>query len=433
MHQLPTTPVEGERDMLQWTGTTASNIAQYIAKHPDEGEALTLALAMIQGPKAVIQLAVGSVISQTQAGQEAVEYAEVARNFLGKVVAEYLEGSPLDGGESDGSYFLIGGGKLIVDVLMGAVSTSRGGRTNTVPDKTPSEHIAQNSKGPEVPNKQPDKSDSERDPCCFAAGTMVATPAGDRAIETLKVGDVVWTKPEHGSKPFAAAILKTYQRNDQPIYKLTLESTRPDGEVKQEALFVTPSHPFYVPAQRDFVPMIELKIGELLRSLDDGAGEGTSSRVVSVELYKPVGETFNLTVDIGHTFYVGDLKTWVHNTGPCRIDGNPKKEETSQEAQSEGSNTDGAKGVQSIIEPKIAQQMGKRGWTTDSLESVIANPSKTVVTKDTRFDPVSGTRLNDPATGYVAKDGSYVVRNDRTGAIVQVSDKNDKNWVAPWE
>lgn len=93
----------------------------------------------------------------------------------------------------------------------------------------------------------------------------------------------------------------------------------------------------------------------------------------------------------------------------------------------------GAKGMQSIIEPKIAQQMGKRGWTTDSLESVIANPSKTVVTKDTRFDPVSGTRLNDPATGYVAKDGSYVVRNDRTGAIVQVSDKNDKNWVAPWE
>jgi filamentous hemagglutinin len=91
------------------------------------------------------------------------------------------------------------------------------------------------------------------------------------------------------------------------------------------------------------------------------------------------------------------------------------------------------KGMQSIIEPKIAQQMGKRGWTTDSLESVIANPNKTVVTKDTRFDPVSGTRLNDPATGYVAKDGSYVVRNDRTGAIVQVSDKNDKNWVAPWE
>lgn len=92
-----------------------------------------------------------------------------------------------------------------------------------------------------------------------------------------------------------------------------------------------------------------------------------------------------------------------------------------------------AKGIPTVVEPKIAQQMGKRGWTTESLESVISNPSKTIVTKDTRFDPSSGTRLNDPATGYVAKDGSYVVRNDRTGAIVQVSDKNDKNWVAPWD
>ncbi|WP_369335435.1 colicin E5-related ribonuclease, partial [Pseudomonas sp.] len=35
------------------------------------------------------------------------------------------------------------------------------------------------------------------------------------------------------------------------------------------------------------------------------------------------------------------------------------------------------------------------------------------------------TRLNDPATGYIAKDGSYVVKNDRTGKIVQVSNRKD--------
>lgn len=46
---------------------------------------------------------------------------------------------------------------------------------------------------------------------------------------------------------------------------------------------------------------------------------------------------------------------------------------------------------------------------------------------------VSGARLNDPATGYIAKDGSYVVRNDRAGAIVQVSNKNCPEWVAPWD
>ncbi|WP_369992022.1 hypothetical protein [Pseudomonas xanthosomatis] len=65
----------------------------------------------------------------------------------------------------------------------------------------------------------------------------------------------------------------------------------------------------------------QLRPGDLLQSLEDGAGEGTSSRVASVVLFKPVGQTFNLTVDIGHTFYVGKLKTWVHNTGPCKLPG----------------------------------------------------------------------------------------------------------------
>ena len=93
----------------------------------------------------------------------------------------------------------------------------------------------------------------------------------------------------------------------------------------------------------------------------------------------------------------------------------------------------GAKRISITIEPKIAVQMGKRGWTESSIQSVIDKPIKTVVTKDTRFDTVSGSRLNDPATGYVAKDGSYVVINDRTGAIVQVSNKNDPGWIAPWD
>lgn len=39
----------------------------------------------------------------------------------------------------------------------------------------------------------------------------------------------------------------------------------------------------------------------------------------SLELYASEGTTYNLTVDVGHTFYVGNLKTWVHNTGPCAL------------------------------------------------------------------------------------------------------------------
>ncbi|MBD9547759.1 deaminase domain-containing protein [Pseudomonas sp. PDM01] len=156
-------------------------------------------------------------------------------------------------------------------------------------------------------------------PCCFAAGTKVSTPQGDRVIESLKVGDVVWSKPEKGGKPFAAAILATHQRSDQPIYRLKLKSVRGADAAESETLLVTPSHPFYVPAKRDFIPVIDLKPGDLLQSLADGDTENTSSEVESLELYLPEGKTYNLTVDVGHTFYVGELKTWVHNTGPCDL------------------------------------------------------------------------------------------------------------------
>ncbi|WP_081883315.1 two-partner secretion domain-containing protein [Pseudomonas sp. BRG-100] len=154
-------------------------------------------------------------------------------------------------------------------------------------------------------------------PCCFAAGTMVATPDGERAIDALRVGDVVWTKPEEGGEPFASKVSATHIRTDQPIYQLTLVKNGSAGEGITETLQVTPGHPFYVPARKGFVPLIELKPGDQLQSLGDGATQEASIKVISVALLQPQGTTYNLTVDIGHTFYVGKLSTWVHNTGPC--------------------------------------------------------------------------------------------------------------------
>lgn len=151
-------------------------------------------------------------------------------------------------------------------------------------------------------------------PCCFAAGTMVSTPDGDKAIETLKAGDIVWSKPEKGGKPFAAAVTATHVRTDQAIYRLKLNALDKD---QTDTLLVTPGHPFYVPARKDFVPAISLKPGDELQSLGDGSSNDASIRVESIEMVQPQGVTYNLTVDIGHTFYVGSLKTWVHNTGPC--------------------------------------------------------------------------------------------------------------------
>lgn len=84
------------------------------------------------------------------------------------------------------------------------------------------------------------------------------------------------------------------------------------------------------------------------------------------------------------------------------------------------------------IEPKIAGQMGTRGWTSSSIASTIANPSEALVTQDTRLNPTTGTRRNDPATAYINADGSYVVVNNKDGTVVQVSNRNNPNWKAPW-
>ena len=81
---------------------------------------------------------------------------------------------------------------------------------------------------------------------------------------------------------------------------------------------------------------------------------------------------------------------------------------------------------------KIEGQLAKRGWTKRLVQSSIDDPVRTVTTRDTRYLP-GGGRLADPATAYYNRRGGYVVRNDGTGDIVQVSDRTDSAWRAPWD
>jgi uncharacterized protein YukE len=83
------------------------------------------------------------------------------------------------------------------------------------------------------------------------------------------------------------------------------------------------------------------------------------------------------------------------------------------------------------IGSKIEKQMAVRGWTRSSIDELIGDFDRTVNTRDTRWTPM-GARLNDPATAYIRIDGAYVVRNDLTGDIVQVSNRHDLEWRSPW-
>lgn len=76
---------------------------------------------------------------------------------------------------------------------------------------------------------------------------------------------------------------------------------------------------------------------------------------------------------------------------------------------------------------KITKQIGPRGWTKDSISETINNPETTHPV----WDYTTGDKL--PATAYVQRGGGYVVVNDSTGEIVQVSDLTNPNWKPVWD
>jgi hypothetical protein len=75
---------------------------------------------------------------------------------------------------------------------------------------------------------------------------------------------------------------------------------------------------------------------------------------------------------------------------------------------------------------KIRKQMEPRGWTRALIEGTIRNPNQTGRTRDQRS--AVKEKRDEPATAYFRSDGSYVIRNDRTKEIVQISDRNDPDW-----
>ncbi|MBD2004233.1 MULTISPECIES: colicin E5-related ribonuclease [Cyanophyceae] len=80
---------------------------------------------------------------------------------------------------------------------------------------------------------------------------------------------------------------------------------------------------------------------------------------------------------------------------------------------------------------KILQQLSKRGWTKEAVIATIQNPCYTYATRDKRFNP-DGTKNNEAATIYYRSDDHYVICNDMSGDIVQVSDTNDPEWIDPF-
>lgn len=145
---------------------------------------------------------------------------------------------------------------------------------------------------------------------CFIAGTHVATPEGSRAIETLQPGDLVLAVDPAEGRVMAQSIVRVFRHDVIAIADLHIETSSGD----LQTLRATPEHPFWVPAQRQWIGVAQLAIGEEVLLID---GQLARVKVVDVvQLDQPV-TVYNFEVEHLNTYFVqqpGGVGVLVHNT-----------------------------------------------------------------------------------------------------------------------
>jgi len=137
-----------------------------------------------------------------------------------------------------------------------------------------------------------------RDSECFAAGTLVLTPAGERPIEAIQAGDLVlsWDFAQAALVP--APVVATMQHGGSAVLALHLAN----GTILQ----VTAEHPLWV--RGDWLPAGRVRVGD---ALSHAAGVLTPVRVVTIQ-QGAVTDVYNIEVGHSdHTYVAGGIL--VHN------------------------------------------------------------------------------------------------------------------------
>jgi RHS repeat-associated protein len=141
-------------------------------------------------------------------------------------------------------------------------------------------------------------------PLSFGMGTVVWTPAGLQAIESLDVGDSVLTLHPEGGWRDAFRIEGLSRTVHQDGVRLVLDS---QGG-RTETLTTTSEHPFWSIGS-GWIAAGELQVG------DELASRSGNLRIREWTAVSGEFEAYNLSIGDAHTYLVGELGAWVHNCG----------------------------------------------------------------------------------------------------------------------
>lgn len=213
---------------------------------------------------------------------------------------------------------------------VGAAFTPRGANNRTVEQQAqravqetePGLTVESANRGSAFSNQEPVPSQprghSVDRVCCFVAGTPVETPVGKKAIETIVLGELVYSKnPETGEK--ALKPVTHLFKKFRPIYEVIVVNST--GETN--TIETTEDHPFYV-VNVGWVHASHLQVGDEIET----DSKGPRVYVVSGRETDRVTTTYNIEVADFHTYYATDFGLLVHNE--CDVGANVSQKRWTQ-------------------------------------------------------------------------------------------------------
>ncbi len=137
---------------------------------------------------------------------------------------------------------------------------------------------------------------------CFVAGTPVLTVTGLRPIESIAVGDVVWSRDGGIGGEGFQPVVHTFIHEGHPVLNVHLL-----GDDAAEVITATAEHPWYVQSV-GWVGTSELLVGDVIATANGG-----SVVVEAIDATEVVTTVYNFEVEGTHTYFVGTLNALVHN------------------------------------------------------------------------------------------------------------------------
>jgi RHS repeat-associated protein len=136
-------------------------------------------------------------------------------------------------------------------------------------------------------------------PVCFAKGTLVYAKNGLVEIQSIHVGDSVYSYNLDANKVEISMVSNTFERNTGEFYEV---------KTNKQNIQVTAEHPFYVEG-KGWVNVRDLKIGFSVKTINGSNPE----TILSITKIGQDTVVYNIEVDGNHNYFVTSTNLLVHN------------------------------------------------------------------------------------------------------------------------